>query len=243
MGLGHPAGVPLVPRMVAKLEREQLRGLVEPHWRRLYNFMFRLTLDRDRAERYLVDVFNIAVAKVEAKPANPDDVEVWLLGIANQLAEERLPRQPEVNFDILDETLRSESTRTDVVRSLSDPQRAFRSWRHYDEPREASPQSARRTLLDASVVNFLNPNAWIGWSLVLGPLLLQGWREAPARGVALIVTFYVILVGGTAAIVFIVASAKRLGPRVARTLVGVSVIALAAFGGYQLWSGIKPLVA
>ena len=121
--------------------------------------------------------------------------------------------------------------------------RAFRSWRHYDEPREAPPQSARRTLLDASVVNFLNPNAWIGWSLVLGPLLLQGWREAPARGVALIVTFYVILVGGTAAIVFIVASAKRLGPRVARALVGVSIIALTAFGGYQLWSGIKPLVA
>ena len=90
--------------------------------------MFRLTLDRDRAERYLVDVFNIAVAKVEAKPANPDDVEVWLLGIANQLAEERLPRQPEVNFDILDETLRSESTRTDVVRSLSDPQRDLLLW-------------------------------------------------------------------------------------------------------------------
>ena len=44
------------------------------------------------------------------------------------MLEERLPRQPEVNFDILDETLRNEATRTDVVRSLSDPQRDFLLW-------------------------------------------------------------------------------------------------------------------
>ncbi|MBA2541919.1 MAG: hypothetical protein H0V17_19900, partial [Deltaproteobacteria bacterium] len=52
----------------------------------------------------------------------------WLLGLANAILEQRLPRQPEVNFDILDETLRSEATRTDVVRSLSDPDRDFLLW-------------------------------------------------------------------------------------------------------------------
>jgi RNA polymerase sigma-70 factor (ECF subfamily) len=114
--------------MVAKLDRDQARGLVEPHWRRLYNFMFRLTLDRDRAERYTTDLFTLAVDKHASRPAADTDVEVWLLGLANQMLEERLPRQPEVNFDILDETLRSESTRTDVVRSLSDPQRDLLLW-------------------------------------------------------------------------------------------------------------------
>ena len=44
------------------------------------------------------------------------------------MLEKRLPRTPEVSFDILDETLRSEATRTDVVRSLSDPQRDFLLW-------------------------------------------------------------------------------------------------------------------
>jgi RNA polymerase sigma-70 factor (ECF subfamily) len=114
--------------MGARLEREQLRGLVEPHWRRLYNFMFRLTLDRARAERYLTDLFVVASDKFSGRPANETETEVWLLGLANQLLEERLPRQPEVNFDILDETLRSEATRTDVVRSLSDPQRDLLLW-------------------------------------------------------------------------------------------------------------------
>jgi len=115
-------------QMGAKVDRERVRGLVEPHWRRVYNFMFRLTLDRDRAERYLADVFATAAAKETETPANPADVEVWLLGIANQIAEERLPRQPEIAFDTLDETLRNEATRTDVVRSLSDPQRDFLLW-------------------------------------------------------------------------------------------------------------------
>jgi DNA-directed RNA polymerase specialized sigma24 family protein len=113
---------------VVKLDMDQLRAFVEPHWRRLYNFLFRLTLDRDRAERYLADLFELAIAQAERAPATSTEVEVWLLGLANQMLEERLPRQPEVNFDILDETLRSEATRTDVVRSLSDPQRDFMLW-------------------------------------------------------------------------------------------------------------------
>src|SRR5512139_1870738 len=114
--------------MGPKVDRDRLRGLVEPHWRRLYNFVFRLTLDRDRAERYVMDIFSTAAAKFDQAPSEQAAAEVWLLTIANQMLEERLPRQPEVNFDILDETLRSEATRTDVVRSLSDPQRDFLLW-------------------------------------------------------------------------------------------------------------------
>ena len=114
--------------MAGKLDREQAQALVGPHWRRLYNFVFRLTLDRDRAERYLADVFASAAAQADRAPGPPAEREIWLLGVANQLLEERLPRQPEVNFDILDEQLRSEATRTDVVRSLSDPQRDFLLW-------------------------------------------------------------------------------------------------------------------
>jgi DNA-directed RNA polymerase specialized sigma24 family protein len=114
--------------MAATLDRDQLSALVEPHWRRLYNFVFRLTLDHERAKRYLADIFAAAAAQIASKPAVASEAEVWLLGIANTLLEERLPRQPEVNFDILDDTLRNEATRTDVVRSLSDPQRDFLLW-------------------------------------------------------------------------------------------------------------------
>jgi DNA-directed RNA polymerase specialized sigma24 family protein len=113
---------------VATLDRTQATALVEPHWRRVYNFVFRLTLDRDRAERYITDIFALAADKLAERPADETEASLWLLQLANQLLEERLPRQPEVNFDILDDTLRNEATRTDVVRSLSDPQRDFLLW-------------------------------------------------------------------------------------------------------------------
>jgi DNA-directed RNA polymerase specialized sigma24 family protein len=113
---------------VGKLDRDRVKSFVEPHWRRLYNFVFRLTLDRDRTERYLMDIFAYAASKADEAPAAPAELEVWLIGLANKMLEDRLPRQPELNFDILDETLRSEATRTDVVRSLSDPQRDFMLW-------------------------------------------------------------------------------------------------------------------
>lgn len=114
--------------MERALDRAQATALVEAHWRRLYNFVFRITLDRDRAARYLGDVFVAAAGRLAEAPAAPAAREAWLLAVANQLLEPRLPRQPELDFDVLDDTLRSEATRTDVVRSLSDPQRDLLLW-------------------------------------------------------------------------------------------------------------------
>ncbi len=44
------------------------------------------------------------------------------------------------------------------------------------------------------------------------------------------------MVTGTAAIVMLMAAARTLGTRVARVLVAIAAVALAAFGGYQLWA-------
>ncbi len=110
------------------LDRARAAALVEPNVQQLYNFVFRLTLDRDRAARYLGDIFELAATKLADQPVAAAEASLWLLALANQLLDERLPRNPEVNFDILDDTLRNEATRTDVVRSLSDPQRDFLLW-------------------------------------------------------------------------------------------------------------------
>jgi len=87
-----------------------------------------MTLDRDRAVAVVEEVFLRAYVGQDSLPEDPAKAEVWLLHIANHVLEQKLPRQPEVNFDVLDETLRSEATRTDVVRSLTDPQRDFLLW-------------------------------------------------------------------------------------------------------------------
>jgi threonine/homoserine/homoserine lactone efflux protein len=88
-------------------------------------------------------------------------------------------------------------------------------------------------------VNLLNPNPWISWSLVMGPLLLQAWREAPACGIALLAVFYGFLVAGLAGFIVLFGMAAGLGSRMSRGLIGLSAMALAGFGGYLLWSGAR----
>ncbi len=120
---------------------------------------------------------------------------------------------------------------------------ALRSWRDYSAAPSSQDGAARRTVIEAAVVNLLNPNPWLSWSLVLGPLLLGGWRESPVHGVALLVSFYATMVATLAAMIVLVGRARGLGPRVGRSLVGLSALALAAFGCYQLWSGAWGLLA
>jgi hypothetical protein len=76
----------------------------------------------------------------------------------------------------------------------------------------------------------------MSWSLVLGPLLLRGWREAPSRGVALLAGFYGVMVLGLAGTIGIFGAAGKLGAGMGRTLVGISAAALAGFGGYLMWT-------
>jgi threonine/homoserine/homoserine lactone efflux protein len=97
-------------------------------------------------------------------------------------------------------------------------------------------------VLKAATVNLLNPGPYLGWSLVMGPLLLRGWRETPAHGIALLAGFYGVMVLSLMGVIILFATARRLGPQVNRLLVGLSALALAAFGGYQLWAGLAVLL-
>lgn len=108
--------------------RDEFKGVIAEHWQRLFNFAFRMTLDRERAAAIIEESFLRAYVGAEALPEEQERAETWLLRICSHVLDQQLPRAPEVNFDILDETLRSEATRTDVVRSLTNPQRDFMLW-------------------------------------------------------------------------------------------------------------------
>jgi threonine/homoserine/homoserine lactone efflux protein len=119
---------------------------------------------------------------------------------------------------------------------------AWQTWRTYDPARLAETASSRQGVLKAATVNLLNPGPYLGWSLVMGPLLLRGWRETPAHGIALLAGFYGVMVLSLMGVIILFATARRLGPQVNRLLVGLSALALAAFGGYQLWAGLAVLL-
>jgi RNA polymerase sigma-70 factor (ECF subfamily) len=97
--------------------------------RRVYQLCARMTLDESAASGACEETFQRAAAAAPgARPADARTLEVWLLKIAAHVLAERLPSTPEVSFDLLDETLRSEATRTEEVRSLTHPEREFLLW-------------------------------------------------------------------------------------------------------------------
>jgi threonine/homoserine/homoserine lactone efflux protein len=117
---------------------------------------------------------------------------------------------------------------------------AYKTWRNFNlrsVPLTSSPQN----VMKAALVNLLNPGPYLGWSLVLAPMLLKGWRETPANGISLLVGFYGTMIAGSMLLIVVFSVARSFGQRVNRASVAVSVVALACFGLYQLWAGVASL--
>ena len=115
---------------------------------------------------------------------------------------------------------------------------ACRAWKNFDSNISSTESGAPQGVLKAALVNLLNPNPYLYWTLVTGPILLMGWHETPANGVGFVVGFFVSLISSLSAIVLVFGTARQLGPRVNRALLGVSAIALFCFGLIPLWLGI-----
>ncbi len=115
---------------------------------------------------------------------------------------------------------------------------AFIGWRNFETAGMAAPPSSQQSLFRAAAMNVLSPGPYIYWSLVTGPILLAGWREAPANGIGFLIGFYVAMILSLAGTIILFGTARHLGPKVNRAMLGMSVVALACFGFYQLWRGI-----
>jgi threonine/homoserine/homoserine lactone efflux protein len=115
---------------------------------------------------------------------------------------------------------------------------AFRSWRSFDPEAVPSVDSGQGSLLRAALMNVLSPGPYLFWSLVTGPILIAGWRQAPANGLGLLGGFYLAFIASLGVIITVFATARQLGPKVNRAMLGLSSLALFAFGLFQLWRGI-----
>ncbi len=104
-------------------------------------------------------------------------------------------------------------------------------------------RGTHRSILQAILMNLLGPGPYLFWSLVAGPVIIQAWATSPDRAIGFLTGFYAAMLAVLAGIILTFGSAERLGPRVARSLLGLSIIVLAGFGVWQLWQGIARLAA
>jgi threonine/homoserine/homoserine lactone efflux protein len=115
----------------------------------------------------------------------------------------------------------------------------FRQWRR--PPEQAPAAKAPRTLLQAVLVNILNPGPYLGWALVLGPTVVSAWRLNPLAAVAVVVAFYGTMTAMLVLFIVLAGTARFLGPRGRRTLLALSALVLALLGISLLIAGLRGL--
>lgn len=113
--------------------------------------------------------------------------------------------------------------------------------RNYQEE-NVMPKPAGNSMMQAAILNLLNPNPYIFWSLIGGPVLLRGWHQSTGCCLAFLSGMYTALIGGSACLVILFAVATRLEQKVNRALLYISAAALALFGFYQLVGTITGII-
>jgi threonine/homoserine/homoserine lactone efflux protein len=119
---------------------------------------------------------------------------------------------------------------------------SLKQWRAAPKPIIAEDGSIPQTMFQAALVNLLNPNPYLGWSLVLGPAAIAAWAITPIRAVALVGSFYFTIVLGTMGVVMLFGLTGFLSDERRHSLILISAIILAALGGYQLVSAVSSIV-
>jgi threonine/homoserine/homoserine lactone efflux protein len=116
---------------------------------------------------------------------------------------------------------------------------AYNAWKNFDTSIRGSETGKGQSVFKAAFVNVLSPGPYIFWSLVTGPILVTGWREAPMFGITFMVGFYVTFILLLILLIFVFGTLSNLGEKIQRALIGLSAGALFCFGLYQLWLGMN----
>jgi threonine/homoserine/homoserine lactone efflux protein len=114
---------------------------------------------------------------------------------------------------------------------------SLRRWKSGQGSVEKKSSSTPRTFLQAALVNLLNPNPYLGWSLVMGPAVIIAWDDKPFYAVLLLGTFYLVMISTSLILITLMGTTSLLNPDGQRTLLLISALLLAGLGFYYLGSG------
>jgi threonine/homoserine/homoserine lactone efflux protein len=117
----------------------------------------------------------------------------------------------------------------------------FKQWRTNESQPIAAAEdrvSARVSLRKGVMLNFLNPNPYLYWGLVTGPILIGALNQSAAYGVAFLIGFYGMFVSVMLILAAIFHQARRLDQRLVRSMLLLSIVILIIFGGLLIRSGL-----
>lgn len=115
---------------------------------------------------------------------------------------------------------------------------AYQTWKNFQKDIPSTLPSRNNDLLRAATMNLLSPGPYIFWSTVIGPLVIRAWKISTWSAVALVGIFYAAMLSLNMVLILLFGQAARFGNQVRKVILGLSVLALAGFGLYQLWQGM-----
>lgn len=112
---------------------------------------------------------------------------------------------------------------------------AFQNWRIDNPSEDDSTSGGPKTLIQAALINVLNPNPYLGWSLVMGPAVLSAWADKPGLAVSLLLSFYITMISTSMVIIYLMGRALLMGEGARRWLNLISALLLVGLGLYFIF--------
>ena len=114
----------------------------------------------------------------------------------------------------------------------------WKQWNAPPTPSTEEPELQHRSFGRAVAINLLNPNPYIFWALVTGPILINAIEQSWLHAFAFLFGFYGVFLATMFATIVLFHQTQRLGPRVVRSVQFISIIILVIFGSVLIKEGL-----
>jgi len=138
-------------------------------------------------------------------------------------------------LNILPETFRNLLQLAGGVLLLYFAWNAYRNWREDQVIEFGGSEFTPKTVFQAALINLLNPNPYLGWSLVMGPAVLAAWAKSPGTAVSLLLAFYITMILTSMVMIYLMGRAMLLGPGASKAMNLISALLLFGLGLYFLY--------
>ena len=110
------------------------------------------------------------------------------------------------------------------------------------ESSEVMRQPIHLNLRKAVIINALGPGAWLFWGTVLGPLVIDAWRDHPTHAISFVLGFYAMFLLTMAGLVILFHQARRLGTQAVTGGLWLCLLVLVGFGASLIWESLHGIL-
>jgi len=119
----------------------------------------------------------------------------------------------------------------------------FRKSKRAHQPTTVDSGTTPQTIGQAALINLLNPNPYLGWSLVMGPAVIAAWEKGPGLALALLLSFYFTMISTSLLLIYLIGQAILLKPNARQSLSLISGGLLVGLGFYFLFEAVFRLLS